>query len=75
MSKIFVRERRRVEPGLQKPRFRVVAVSGVEVKFRANHVRRAELDAIAEAVGAEIVVLPDAGDGSGEGLGNGAGCA
>lgn len=73
MSKIFVRERRRVEQGDGRPRFRVVAIAGKDVKFKADHVRRIELDAIAEAVGAEVVVLPAGGDGSGDATGGGTG--
>lgn len=63
MSKIFVRERRKVEEGEKKPRFRVVAVAGTDIKFRAKHVRRAELELIAESVGAEVVMLPVEGEG------------
>ena len=63
MSKIFVRERRKMEPGEKKPRFRVVAVAGSDLKVKVEHVRRAELEAIAGAVGAEIVYLPREGEG------------
>lgn len=73
MSKIFVRERRRVETGERKPRFRVVAVAGTDLRVRAKHVRRIELDAMAEAVGAEVVILPAGGDGSGDAAGGGTG--
>ena len=68
-GKIFYRERRKVEGGEKKPRFRVVAVSGVEVEFFAQHLRQCELKAVAEAVGAELVALEG---GSGEGKGHGA---
>lgn len=73
MSKIFVRERRRIEREERKPRFRIVAIAGTDVRFRAKHVRRIELDAIAEAVGAEVVLLPAGGDGSGDAEGGGTG--
>ncbi len=63
MSKIFVRERRKLLPGEKKPRFRVVAVAGSDVKFKVEHIRRMELETIAEAVGAEIVYLPKEGEG------------
>lgn len=56
-GKIFIRERRKVEQGERKPRFRVIAVSGTDVKFKANHVRKQEIDEIAQAVGAEVVLL------------------
>jgi len=54
---IFVRERRKVEKGEKKPRFRVVAVSGADIKIYANHMRQKELDHLAEASGAKVVVL------------------
>lgn len=56
-GKIFIRERRKVEMGEKKPRFRVVAVSGTDVKFRVRHVRRQEIDEIARITGAEVVLL------------------
>ncbi len=61
MSKIFVRERTRVEKGAGQPRFAVVGVQGTDLQFFQVHVRRGELDAIAQAVGAEIVHLPRGG--------------
>ncbi len=72
MTKIFVRERTRVGKGEGLPRFAVVGVQGSDLKFFQLHVRKSELDAIAQAVGAEVVMLPrgtgtDAGDGSGGG--------
>jgi len=54
-SKIFVRERRKIEKGEKKPRFRVVAVSGRDLKIHVHHMRKKELDQLAEAVGAEVV--------------------
>lgn len=63
---IFIRQRRKVEEGEKKPRFRVVAVSGGDLKFHASHVRRQEIDQIAAAVGAQVVVLSDRGDGTGK---------
>jgi hypothetical protein len=56
-AKIFVRERRKVEKGEKKPRFRVVGVSGADLKINALHIRKKELEQIAEATGAEVVVL------------------
>ena len=58
MSKIFVRERRDVGKGAGRPRFAVVAVVSSELKVFAPHLRKAELEALAEAVGAELVYLP-----------------
>ena len=54
---IFVRERRKVEKGEKKPRFRVVGVSGGDIKIYAQHMRKKELDQLAEATGAGVVVL------------------
>ncbi len=72
MAKIFVRERGRVAKGEGRPRFAVLAVEGSDLTFFQVHVRKSELDAIAESIGAEIVMLPrgtgeDIGDGSGGG--------
>jgi hypothetical protein len=54
---IFIRERRKVEAGEKKPRFRVVAVSGADIKFKVNHVRKQEIEEIARIVGAEVILL------------------
>ena len=72
MAKIFVRERNRVGKGEGQPRFAVVGVHGSDLKFFQLHVRKSELETIAQAVGAEVVMLPrgtgkDAGEGSGGG--------
>jgi hypothetical protein len=66
--KIFVRERRKVEKGEKKPRFRVVGVSGGELKIYADHFRKKELEQIAQETGAAIVWL-EAGKGTGNGKG------
>lgn len=63
---IFVRERRKVEKGEKKPRFRVVGVSGGDLKLYASHIRKKELDQISAATGAKVVML-DAGEGKGDG--------
>ena len=72
MAKIFVRERTRVGKGEGLPRFAVVGVQSSDLKFFQLHVRKSELEAIAQAVGADIVMLPrgtgeDVGEGSGGG--------
>jgi hypothetical protein len=54
---IFIRERRKVEQGEKKPRFRVVGVSGGDVKIYVKHMRKKELDQLAEATGAKLVFL------------------
>lgn len=56
-TKIFVRERRKVEEGEKKPRFRVVGVSGGDLKLYVDHVRKKELDLLAQETGATIVEL------------------
>lgn len=67
-GKIFIRERRKVEQGEKKPRFRIVAVSGVDVKFKVEHIRKQEIEEIASAVGAEVVLLkPEKGKSKPEG--------
>lgn len=58
MSKIFVRERRQVGPGAGMPRFAVVAALGTDLRIFARHIRKAELERLAEEAGAEIVYLP-----------------
>jgi hypothetical protein len=73
MAKIFIRERNRVRKGEGVPRFAVVAVEGTDLNFFQLHVRRSELDAIAQWVGAEVVELPrgtgiHAGEDSGGGI-------
>ena len=70
MAKIFVRDRNRVEKGEGLPRFAVVGVEGSDLKFFQVHVRKSELNAIAEAVGAEVVMLPR---GTGKNIGEGSG--
>ena len=65
MSRIFVRERLKVGRGEGKPRFVVSATEGLDLKIYTIHLRKTELDALAEAVGAEIVYLPR-GEDSGE---------
>jgi hypothetical protein len=70
MAKIFVRERHRVGKGKGNPRFAVVGVEGSDLKFFQVHVRKSELDTIAEAVGADVVMLPR---GTGEDIGEGSG--
>lgn len=67
MSKIFVRERRKIEQGEKKARFRVVGVSGKEVKIYTKHIRKNELELIAKETGAEIIYMPKHGTGAQDG--------
>jgi hypothetical protein len=57
MGTIFVRERRKTEPGEKKPRFRVVGVSDLNLKIYVEHMRKKELEEIAAATGAQLVFL------------------
>ncbi len=57
MATIFVRERRKVEKGEKKPRFRVVGVQGTDLKIYVEHIRKKELDQIVESSGATVVYL------------------
>ena len=56
-AQIFYRERQRAGEGAKKPRYRVVAVSGVDLKVYGNHLRMTELEQIATATGADLVAL------------------
>ena len=67
-TKIFVRERRKIETGEKKPRFRVVGVSGGDVKIYVKHARKKELEQISRETGAEIIYL-EAGKGQKNGGG------
>ncbi len=56
-GQIFIRERRKVEQGEKKPRFRVVATNDTKLRVKVKHLRKQEVDQIAKAVGAEVVIL------------------
>jgi hypothetical protein len=56
-GKIFYRERQKVTEGKKQPRFMLVAVADLNLKVYGKHLRRSELDQIASAVGAELVLL------------------
>jgi len=56
-SKIFLRERRKVEKGEKRPRFRVLGVSGGDLKIYVKHIRKQEVEQLAKAVGAEVVYV------------------
>ncbi len=66
---IFVRQRRKVEDGEKKPRFRVVGVSEAKIKFFSKHLRKVELEQIAGETGVKIVYL-DSGKGKRDGSGH-----
>ncbi len=84
MGKLFVRERSRVGRGAGMPRFVIVAVTGTDLRLFAMHIRKVELEKLAEETGLEIVYLPrgenadkdenaehDGGHGHGHGRGQG----
>lgn len=56
-GKIFYRERRKVEKGEKKPRFAVAAVYDTDIQFVSEHFKKSELEAIASATGAELILL------------------
>lgn len=56
-AKIFYRERTKVGSGKKAPRFKLVAIAGIEMKVYAKHVRKQELEQMAKTVGAELVFL------------------
>jgi hypothetical protein len=62
MAKIFYRERNQIAEGEKQPRFAVVGVQGTDMTFFQFHLRKSELDTIAQAIGAELVQLPRGGD-------------
>jgi len=56
-GKIFYRERQKAAEGKKQPRFKLVAVADVNLKVYGKHLRRSELEQIATAVGAELILL------------------
>jgi hypothetical protein len=56
-GKIFYRERRKTLEGEKKPRYRAVAIADANIKIYSDHLRMSELEHIAEACGAELILL------------------
>lgn len=56
-GKIFYRERRVTKEGEKKPRFRVLAVSDMNLKIYAKHLRMSELEHLAQECNAALVLL------------------
>jgi hydroxymethylpyrimidine/phosphomethylpyrimidine kinase len=56
-AKIFYRERVKIGEGDRQPRFKLVAIAGIDMKLYGKHLRKSELKQIAEAIGAELVLL------------------
>jgi hypothetical protein len=56
-GQIFYRERQKAKEGAKTPRYRIIAVNGVDLKVYGNHLRKAELDQIAQAAKADLIAL------------------
>lgn len=56
-GKIFYRERVKSKEGSRAPRFRIVAVSDLNLKVYTEHFRLKELKQLAKEVDAELVAL------------------
>ena len=56
-GKIFYRERTKVKEGAKAPRFRIVGVTGADLKVYANHLRRQEIEQIAKETKCDLVQL------------------
>ncbi len=57
--KIYVRERTKGQEGGRNPRFRVIATEGGELRFHAAHLRKVDIETIANDLGAQVVYLPE----------------
>lgn len=68
-GRIFVRERRKMGEKEKQPRFAIAAVSDIDLKLKAMHFRKQEIEEIANLLGAEVVYLKSHKDGE-----NGNGC-
>lgn len=64
-GKIFIRERRKVDEQQKVPRFAVVAIAGLDLKIRPMHMKKKEIEEIANQVGAELILLDVGGKGEG----------
>ncbi len=47
----------KLQDGAKTPRYRIVAVSGVDLKIFAEHLRKSELEHLAREVGADLIEL------------------
>lgn len=56
-GQIFYRTRQKSREGSKTPQYRIVAVSGVDLKVYGQHLRKTELEQIAKAVNADLVAL------------------
>ena len=56
-GKIFYRERTKIKDGAKSPRFRIIAVSDLNLKIYGNHLRHKELQHLATECEAKLVQL------------------
>ncbi len=56
-GKIFYRERTKARKGAETPRFKIFAVSDVNLKVYGKHFRKMELEQLAKETGAKLVAL------------------
>jgi hypothetical protein len=57
MMKIYVRERQKVDEGVESPKYRIIAVTGGELQIEAPHFRKFEIEQIAKDVSAQVVFM------------------
>ncbi len=56
-AKIFIRPRLETGEGDKKPRFVVVGVAGTDLKIFTKHIRKMEIEQIAQAINADLILL------------------
>ena len=56
-GKIFYRERSKAKEGSRTPRYRIIAVSGLDLKVYGAHLRKKEIEQIAKETNAELILL------------------
>ncbi len=56
-GKLFYRKRKKAKAGTKTPRYRIVAVSGVDLKVYGNHFRKTELEQVAKEIDARLIAL------------------
>ena len=56
-GQIFYRERSKAKEGSRTPRYRIIAVSGIDLKVYADHLRKKEIEQIAKETKAELILL------------------
>lgn len=56
-GKIFYRERSKAKEGSRTPRYRIVAVNGIDLKVYVDHLRKKEIEQIGEETKADLILL------------------